>query len=132
MFLAGDDDAHGWSAFVKRDAVLDVRNGILDDNGSLKVYASIQVMKRVPRINVWRPPKTPKNRVMEKLLESGKLVDAVFNVGGIKLSAHLAILTFQAPTLAEIVGNSSAGTEIPIEGVELSIFRSFLRFVYTD
>lgn len=33
--------AHGWKDIIERGVVLDISNGILDENGSLKIYAGI-------------------------------------------------------------------------------------------
>ena len=68
---------------------------------------------------------------MLKLLYSVEFADVQFQVGDKVIAAHKIILASRAPTLAELVEDSS-DTVLVLDGIDESIFQMILRFIYGD
>jgi speckle-type POZ protein len=117
----------GCEDFLRRSRVLE-RYLV---GGNLTVEVDIQVyMETLP---IFRPEITLNTQMM-KLLESSKHSDIKFQVGTEEFPAHRLVLAVRAPILGEaaLVEGCLLDTPIPIQGVESSIFRLFLSYVYAD
>lgn len=120
------ENAYGNWNVCTRDSVL----SSLDEDGALVVYADIQIYTDGPPDD--GKPKETLRQDISKLFESSQLKDVTFSVGGTTVEAHRLILLARAPALAAITEDVSAGTPIPLDGIEGRLFKSFLSFLYTD
>ncbi|TVU30641.1 hypothetical protein EJB05_22272, partial [Eragrostis curvula] len=70
------------------------------------------------------------------LLLSEKGADVVFNVGGQTFAAHRCVLAARSPVFsAELFGimkEGDTGCVVQIDDMEAGVFKSLLRFIYTD
>lgn len=81
------------------------------------------------------PPPSDLHQHLGDLLQSEDGADVTFRVSGESFAAHRAILAARSPVFkAEFFGGmeerSSASVEV--KGMEAAVFRSMLRFIYTD
>ena len=68
----------------------------------------------------------------EKLFTSMSNSDITFKIGNKEFPAHKAIITFRSPVFAAMFKQETSQNHVDITGIELDIFQSVLRFIYTD
>ncbi|KAL6654227.1 hypothetical protein ACP70R_007692 [Stipagrostis hirtigluma subsp. patula] len=79
-------------------------------------------------------PSPDLHRHLGILLATGLEADVAFNVAGEKLRAHRVVLAARSLVFREKLLGSlrDAEDQIEVDGVEPTVFRAMLRFVYTD
>lgn len=133
----------GWPNFTERSRVLEGRNQLLDDVGTLKVLVKVQLFKERETNFVPRNELNLARLLMEANGASSgdgerdgcgtaNTSDVQFSVEGTTVHAHRLILKLAAPALAQLCEDADDGTPVPVMGVRSPIFQGVLRFVYGD
>jgi speckle-type POZ protein len=99
------------------------------ENGTLKVYADIQIYTDTPV--VWTPRKRL-HLIMSEVFESGQEGDVCFTIGNERFLTFKFLVARRAPILADMAEAVPSGSDIPIDGVDPAMFRALLQFIYTD
>ena len=129
----------GYLNYAKREDVLDASKNYLVD-GNLTVEVDIQVMLDKPL--VWTPTNTLSLDMLKLLDAADNAVDADKTIPAVVtfkvasgddtecFHAHSQILVARCPTLASLAEGCGPNAPIPIENVQVGVFRMLLRFIY--
>jgi speckle-type POZ protein len=121
----------GYSSCVRK-ADLERSAHLRDD--SLSIGFDVAVMKAIGS-RVARVPPSDLHQHLGDLLKSKDGTDVTFQVGGESFSAHRSVLAARSSVFkAELFGAMKENTvdTIEIGDMEADVFKSLLRFIYTD
>ncbi|CAL4997574.1 unnamed protein product [Urochloa decumbens] len=135
-FVNFDDRGSYIASFAGQRSLFESSTYLRDDR--LRMECIVTVIKSqcretrsVPKIQV--PPSDITDH-FAKLLDEKIGADVAFSVGGETFTAHKNVLAIRSPVFrAELYGPVSEGTAlITIEDMQPDVFRTLLRFIYTD